>query len=1324
MSITTNFPSNVAQPIAGQTHPKLVLLSGKPTRADIISGPVGYYDGIREDVRKLSTVQPVDRIFIERSEMGYRGVLFSNERPYLFAMTANGFAAKAVEDSAEVAALCTQFEGSEQRLTARKTAEVAEQEQEAFNADVGAPIDNMPYPAQVSPGVGPLDIFHGPSVDTVERTPFNFFKKGAAVKGTMVAFFVPEHVGERIVLKDGEHLKDLHVTLAYLGKGLTPEQKRAVQQVVRELAPEQPQVYAKVAGLGRFSASETSDGKDVIYASVDSTHLMHFREKLVRALKVAGLPVNEKHSFTPHITLAYVEPDAESPIKRVELTDMMFTHVAIATGEERKEIVLKKPPKLEIKKPAKRLAKAVKRPGSRGGKGYFDKEGQWQYGQQAQATYKLGDLPRDMREEMFNLHATGVNPDATERAFASKQVPHGMLDVEGLQVENVPEAQLKRYVDADVSKMPPIVIADGRLVDGNHRVAAARARGIKQLSYIDLTGIIDTDESGFISELKKSERRVKQPGKRGAKFWIDEHGQVRYDERPQPQQVAPAMDEVEAPRETAAELKARLRAKAAEKNADKKLTVKIGEKVRVTARNTMGVEFRRNVSRLKADSEKVVPAPIPKHLRSHKFNGEVGTRFSDQFGPDQETLRSLHGFPKPHACGLTEAEANYFFNELKKAKDETMDEFIDRVLEPVWDTEKEPYTPEAGRAYMAKLLGYFEEDEAIASGWRDVLHNRQVDWKGMEKHFLAIDSDSKKGLAAQKFVREQLRAITEHYGATSKDHERSAAAVERANRYSGASRFAEEAKKFAEQEPKNRIRIDGTLGRSLAASAYHGWDGFVAVQDMTWKAAARFIKKMAAKGSNTTFGFYEAMAFRTLIHEEFHGASSMEMNAYVGVGNFIEEVATEVCARHAMLDKFGTLRVGASYYKEGEPNFAAKARQLKETPEFQVSATFQSGSYGDYINTTFTAICEALAPSPHGSYSRDVSDKAGKILVGAALAVKQPDVPASKNGPEHLAMFISKLDLDDKQRASVSRAITAFCEAHPKLKVGTLFEKALGDEQRSIFGLQRNDVKGAIALRAAGIAAGSWTPDDDHMLLLLQDDPSKLLAALDDAKKALPRLSDDERAEREKSTKPVAGKASSMKVGAGGRVRYDYPGEKGGEKKDGGKSQPKLTVKPGAKGKPGAQQQQGEEDDTPDEAKIMAQDPPPPNVDPVVVPRPGHEQAPADDPRHSPQHHAKQPNHTVNVGELCLAMGTTRAVLDGVAKRFQAMPHGRVEFVKFMQQHAAEFAQEKGLKADYFGMVYDVLTGAIPEGQPSKDVQPPEQGAQSKPVGKTTTPVR
>lgn len=114
---------------------------------------------------------------------------------------------------------------------------------------------------------------------------------------------------------------------------------------------------------------------------------------------------------------------------------------------------------------------------------------------------RLGLLPRDMREELFNEHATNLNPDATEQGFYAKTVPYGLMYITGLTVARIPEEQLSRYMEANLADLPPIVISDGRFIDGQHRVLTAIARGATQLRYIDVTGLIDTDAGGYVCEI-------------------------------------------------------------------------------------------------------------------------------------------------------------------------------------------------------------------------------------------------------------------------------------------------------------------------------------------------------------------------------------------------------------------------------------------------------------------------------------------------------------------------------------------------------------------------------------------------------------------------------------------------------------------------------------------------------------------------------------------------------------------------------------------------------------------------------------------------------
>lgn len=117
-------------------------------------------------------------------------------------------------------------------------------------------------------------------------------------------------------------------------------------------------------------------------------------------------------------------------------------------------------------------------------------------------SFALRDLPRGMREEMFNLHATSVNPDATERAFAKKRVPVRDVSIAKIDVSSYKDEDY--FGKQDLASLPPIVIADGKLIDGGHRVAAAQRKGIKTLRAIDMTGLLDPDSTGSIAELRRA----------------------------------------------------------------------------------------------------------------------------------------------------------------------------------------------------------------------------------------------------------------------------------------------------------------------------------------------------------------------------------------------------------------------------------------------------------------------------------------------------------------------------------------------------------------------------------------------------------------------------------------------------------------------------------------------------------------------------------------------------------------------------------------------------------------------------------------------------
>lgn len=158
--------------------------------------------------------------------------------------------------------------------------------------------------------------------------------KASAHSGVMVALYPHPDVAKKLAAL-GTTTDEPHVTVAYLGKGLSPEQVSKCVDVVKAWAGKTPPIVGKFSGIGRFSGSSSSDGKDVVYASLDSHDLTKARPPLVDALDGAGVGPETSHGYTPHLTLSYVGQDEPTAIHRLDPIDHTFSHVAVQAGEER-----------------------------------------------------------------------------------------------------------------------------------------------------------------------------------------------------------------------------------------------------------------------------------------------------------------------------------------------------------------------------------------------------------------------------------------------------------------------------------------------------------------------------------------------------------------------------------------------------------------------------------------------------------------------------------------------------------------------------------------------------------------------------------------------------------------------------------------------------------------------------------------------------------------------------------------------------------------------------------------------------------------------------
>jgi transcriptional regulator with XRE-family HTH domain/2'-5' RNA ligase len=151
--------------------------------------------------------------------------------------------------------------------------------------------------------------------------------------GFMVGLWLEPAAAQALVLPEGEPAEALHITLCYcgdmaqVGEVLMARATAAVEQVAQRHAPLQGQI----GGVGRFLASPTSEGREVIYAAPDVPWLAELRDAVANTLRMAGCAPSLNHGWTPHITLAYAEPG--TPLPTLAPVPLRFACLTVARGD-------------------------------------------------------------------------------------------------------------------------------------------------------------------------------------------------------------------------------------------------------------------------------------------------------------------------------------------------------------------------------------------------------------------------------------------------------------------------------------------------------------------------------------------------------------------------------------------------------------------------------------------------------------------------------------------------------------------------------------------------------------------------------------------------------------------------------------------------------------------------------------------------------------------------------------------------------------------------------------------------------------------------------
>jgi 2'-5' RNA ligase len=178
-------------------------------------------------------------------------------------------------------------------------------------------------------GTGPDVVFDHPFAAVLDATPaalddlaaltrshLERLAAGAALAeaaeqhtGAMIALYPTPAVQRKLAIKGGEPVREIHLTLAFLGKAADLPDPERLADVVRGWAASTPPLTGVVSGTGKFTA-----GPDpVTYVSPDLPGLPAARERLVAALTAAGYEPADDHGFSPHMTVAYDDVDVEPP---------------------------------------------------------------------------------------------------------------------------------------------------------------------------------------------------------------------------------------------------------------------------------------------------------------------------------------------------------------------------------------------------------------------------------------------------------------------------------------------------------------------------------------------------------------------------------------------------------------------------------------------------------------------------------------------------------------------------------------------------------------------------------------------------------------------------------------------------------------------------------------------------------------------------------------------------------------------------------------------------------------------------------------------------
>jgi len=158
-----------------------------------------------------------------------------------------------------------------------------------------------------------------------------------------------------LAIEDGLPSKELHCTLTVHGKvdELGPDAFEKLKRAVEGWAGGRAPFEAQVGGIGRFAGDD--EGGDPVYLPVDCARLTRERPDLLKALAKEGVKAREDHGFNAHITLAYIDPEDDLPVQRIDKRTLTFGRVEVWYGGKRAGYNLSKEAQEHVRMDARTL---------------------------------------------------------------------------------------------------------------------------------------------------------------------------------------------------------------------------------------------------------------------------------------------------------------------------------------------------------------------------------------------------------------------------------------------------------------------------------------------------------------------------------------------------------------------------------------------------------------------------------------------------------------------------------------------------------------------------------------------------------------------------------------------------------------------------------------------------------------------------------------------------------------------------------------------------------------------------------------------------------